>query len=142
LVVGDLARELFMARCGEHDAPAERPLLMQELEQLLVVGQSADVELHGLGQLGLQLRAAAQQPREELPCLHGLCRDEAQRGLQQQVGADQRTVEVDVQRRRGRAAAVAKSSGAGRPGLQHVMCDVHALPAFRWRFWRRGSRSR
>jgi len=94
-VLRDPLRKCLMTRRGERDRPARGAHLAQPVHDLRVVRQGRDVDAHVLGKPRLESGLAA--AREPLQRLVELLRKRSQKGesaLDENVGVDQRTVEI------------------------------------------------
>ncbi len=109
-----------------------RPLRMlgaYPIQQLGVVRQRGDVKFDAIRDPALQLRLAFEQPERQPPRQPRLVADQAQRGFMQEVGAQERAVEVDHERRLARSGG-RRAIDTGGNGSHRA--DESAASVARW----------
>ena len=96
---GDDVGQGLMGARHQHDRTLTA-LALDQFDHLGAVGQLDLGEIDPRGDLGLQPRPAVEQPQRRAQRLQRPLAQQRQEALEQQVGADQRAVEVDAQRHR------------------------------------------
>ena len=103
-----LGEALVGAGC-EIDGAAAGLLLLKEMQQLAVVRQMRDVEGHGTGDVCLECGTAMEQAARQGKKAGRMRAHQDQQGVDEGVGFDEGSVEVD---QRGRRAAMLGCGGA------------------------------
>ena len=104
---------LMIGRRGEIDRP---PLGLRRVDRgddLVAQRDGVDARIGDVGEPRLQPRLAVGEPRGEFPALQRMLRDELQRGFVEQVGAQQRAIDIDSEWNRGSRGLRSERGHAG-----------------------------
>ncbi len=93
-MIGDSPGRHGIAGRGQHDLSAFEPLGLDELQDLIAVGQAGHVGQDQRGNLSLEM-GGPRAAREEACARARLLTHDQQQRFPQQIGGDQRTVEID-----------------------------------------------
>ena len=113
-VVGDRRDHLHVGGGGEDDPPAGRPLRSEVGEQLLTIRQRLGTDAHPPRDHPLESRLSPQEPERHDEQRPGPLPHETDDRLPQQIGRQQRAVEIDAEHARGAPLWHARSGVCGR----------------------------
>jgi hypothetical protein len=97
-VLGDLASDALIATRGQNQPAPAGPLILQECEEWLMIGQGTDIEADSLVDLLLEKSLSLEQPEGDGKEIKGVPLDQGEERLDEQIGFYQCPVEVDNKR--------------------------------------------
>jgi hypothetical protein len=118
-VVGDPMSEGGVGCCGEVDGTTGGVLLFEVLQELSVVGQMGDIELHGARDVALQRSFTLTEPAGKLEEQGRIVTCKGELGIDERIRFDQSAVEIDA--KRWKCCGAGNREGQGIPSVDEAL---------------------
>src|SRR5215471_7455105 len=125
-MVRDVVCDRHVRRSAEHERASRGRLAAQPFNKLMVVREGGWIEQSAARDLRLEVRASTQKPKECSRSQEWVALHKAEEALNEDVGANQRTVQIDAERNRSRGClhrivhkARVSSHRAGHDGYEN-----------------------
>jgi hypothetical protein len=117
-VGGDAVGSVRIGGRGEIEGTAVGTLLLQVLEEFAVVGKMNNIELYRVGKVAFECRFALHEPTGNVEQRAGMVAGDGEGGIVESVRLDERSIQVDAERRQGGDVEFGGGNGQNCPSLR------------------------